>query len=113
MFVIWTSEDPPIFLLEGITRTYKQAPTVSAVLKQTPSAARGIKPRALNVTVGLNCAALLKIHLQHPYSFVFISLFSCPPLTAPDAFDCIRCMFVGKKGKMKVGLLFIEVAFQV
>lgn len=42
--VIWSSEDLPIFLLEGIARTYRQAPTVSAVLKQTASPAGGLSP---------------------------------------------------------------------
>lgn len=42
--VVWSSEDLPIFLLEGIARTYRQAPTVSAVLKQTASPAGGLSP---------------------------------------------------------------------
>lgn len=95
-----------IFLLEGIARAYRQAPTVSAVLKQMHSPARGIKPWALNVRVGLNCAVLLKIHLEHPYLFVFIYL-------APT--DCPRCLqldqvHVGrKKERTKFCLLFTEV----
>lgn len=46
----------------------------------------GIKPWALKVRVGLNCAALLKI--QHLFF-----------LNVPDASDWIWCMLGGKKKK--------------
>lgn len=50
----------------------------------------GIKPWALRVRVGLNCAGLLKIQRQHLFF---------PPLNVPDASDWTDVMRLGVEEK--------------
>lgn len=83
--------------LEGIARTERQAPAVSAILKQTPSPVRGLSLGRWKWEWDWTVQPRWKhswITLIYFYLFIFK-----PPLTVPDASDWTRCM-LGREKKV-------------